>query len=188
MKSRLVRLYLDSRQSTRALVLVVAIAVALRISRPWTSGTGVVAQVLLLLLTLAAGAAIAASTQTPFGEAEQGNRLPALRLIHVGGLFVAAAGTCTLAAGPAVLRDLAGLTGLTQLTAVIIGAKFAWTFPLGYVLVCGGELDLRETSLWTWPTLPGDDPRAAAIALVLFGVGLVTTSYANPERALRAHA
>lgn len=185
----LVRLHLRSRQVDRAALALAATALALRASHRWTTGTGLFPQLVLLLLTTAAATAIAVSTRNPFGETERtaSSPLPVLRATHLlvlTGTAVAAtslAGLSTTYAisGSALLRALAGLTGLALLSAALLGAHLAWTAPLGYVLYCGGELDLHISNLWTWPTRPAGDRAASLIALALLVAGLITVSLAG---------
>ncbi len=62
--------------------------------------------------------------------------------IHGGDRTVFRAGSA-LAAG-----------GLALIAAAALGAHQSWTVPLGYVMYCGGELDIQAGSLWSWPLLP----------------------------------
>jgi len=181
---RLVRLHLDSRRIRWALSLLAAIAVVLRASHPWTKEAGLFPE--LLLLTAAAAAVIAAGTHSPSGEAEHtaSSPLPALRLTHLlilsaaaSAVFALAAITATYGQGTAaILRNLAGLAGIALLTAALLGANLSWTLPLGYVMVCGAELDQHVTSIWTWPILPASDHTATAISLALLAVGLAAVT------------
>jgi hypothetical protein len=192
--ARLIRLYLDSRQTRRALVLIAATAAGLRASEPVTQGAGVFAQLTLMLLTLGAAAVIAVATHNPFGEAEHTSSSPlaALRLtqlallVAVATAAVATAGwTATYGVSPAViLRNLAGFTGLALLTAAILGANFAWTVPLAYVMYCGGELDLQAGSQLSWPILPASNHVASASAagLLIAGITAVTIAGARDHR------
>ncbi len=183
---RLIRLHLDSRQTRRALALLAATAALLRASQPWTRGAGLFAQLLLLLITVAAAAVIATSTHSPFGESEHAASSPlsVLRLTHLLTLSATATATFALAVttatygigATAMLRNLAGLAGIALLAAALLGAHLAWTLPLGYVLVCGGELDQQVTSVWTWPTLPANNPSATLISLALLAAGLAAVT------------
>jgi len=183
---QLIGLHLRGRQTGRGLVALAAIAAAVRASQPWTSGAGLFPQVVLLLFAAAAATAVAAGTHNPFGEVEHtaSSPLPLLRAAHLltltgVALAVTAAAALTATYGIALLRNLVGFTGIALLTAGLLGAHLAWTVPLGYVLYCGGEVDLRIDSLWAWPTRPGADRAAAAIALVLLLAGLVLVGLAG---------
>lgn len=191
---RLIGLHLRARQTGRGVVALAAIAAALRASQPWTGGSGLFPQVVLLLLTAAAASAVATGTHNPFGEVEHtaSSPLPVLRGAHLLTLTgVALAGTAVAAltatygvGGVALLRNLAGFTGIALLTAGILGAQLAWTVPLGYVLYCGGEIDLHLSSLWSWPIRPGADRAAAvvAVALLTAGAALVCLAGARDRR------
>jgi hypothetical protein len=180
---RLLQLHLRSRQAPGALVLIAAIAVALRACQPWTRGVGVMPRMLALLLTVAAAAVIATSSHSPFGEPERvSHPLPRLRLTHVLALLAVAVAALGLAHSDhpgIVVRNVAGLTGIALLTATITGGHLAWTAPLGYVVLCGGAMDLREESLWTWPALAANNHTAIVIAVVLLAAGITAITMAG---------
>jgi hypothetical protein len=189
MNIQLVRLHLDSRQTRTALLLITVAAALFPATRSWNQGTGMFAQLVVLLITVAAAAVTAASTRNPFGEAERtaSSPLPTLRLAHLLTLATTATATFTLAAATLgldtglVLRNLAGLTGIALLTAVLLGAHLAWTVPLGYVVYCGGALDLNQVSRWTWPVLPASDHGTILIALALLAAGVAALAAAGPR-------
>jgi len=187
--ARLTRLYLASRQTRTVLVLLAATAAVLRASQPVTKQAGLFPEITLMLLTLAGAAVIAAATRNPFGEAEHtaSSPLPALRLTHLL-LLTAVAAATTAAAGwtasyatsaPGLVRNLAGFTGIALLTATVLGAHFAWTVPLGYVMYCAAELDTRTYRLWTWPTLSPGNHAAAALAVGLLAAGIAAAALAG---------
>lgn len=84
----------------------------------------------------------------------------------------------------AILRNLAGCTGIALLTAAVLGAHLAWTTPLGYVMYCGAELDQQVSNLWTWPTQPTSNHTATAIAaaLLIAGITAITLTGARDHR------
>jgi hypothetical protein len=174
--TRLLRLHATSRQLPYALAYLVGTAAVLRVVEPWTHGASELSRLLPLLLTVAAAGIVATSSGSPFGEVERtGCRLPLLRLIHLGTLLIIAAAVL-VAARPTdaavLVRNLAGLTGLALATASVLGGPLGWTAPLAYTVLCGGAIDLRDETVWTWPTLPAPDPTAAVLAVVVFGGGL----------------
>jgi hypothetical protein len=187
--SRLVTLYLGSRQTRTVLILLAATAAVLRASQPATKDSGVFPELTLMLLTLAGAAVIAAATHNPFGEAEHtaSSPLTTLRLTHL--LIVTGVATATTAtaawtasyatSAPVLVRNLAGLTGIALLTAVVLGAHLAWTVPLGYVMYCGAELDAQAYRLWTWPILPAGNHAAAALAVGLLAAGITVAAIAG---------
>ncbi|MGY1744905.1 hypothetical protein [Blastococcus sp. SYSU D00695] len=86
--------------------------------------------------------------------------------------------------GPAglVLRDAAGLVGLTALAAVLLGAARAWFLPLGWTLAAvvhplGGSA-LGEALTWQGQP-PGSTP-AALVAAVLAVSGVAAYALAGP--------
>jgi hypothetical protein len=192
--TQLIRLYLASRQTRTTLIVLAATAAALRATEPVTRSPGVFPELTLLLLTFAGAAVIATATRNPFGETEHtaSSPLPALRLIHVAIMTAVAAATTAVAgwtssygiSGPAIMRDLAGFTGIALLTAAVLGAHLAWTVSLGYVMYCGAELDLQSYRLWSWPILPASNHAAAAIAagLLIAGISIATMTGARDRR------
>jgi hypothetical protein len=187
--TRLTRLYLASRQTRTILILLSATAALLRVSQPVTKDAGVFPELTLMLLTLAGAAVIAAATRNPFGEAEHtaSSPLAALRLTHLLVLTVTATATIATAgwtasyaiSAPALVRDLAGLTGIALLTAAALGADLAWTVPLGYVMYCAAELDAQYYRLWTWPILPAGNHAAGALAAGLLAAGIAAATIAG---------
>lgn len=183
---QLIGLHWHSRQVGHAALGLAATALLLRASHHWTTDRGLFPQLLLLLINAAAATIIATTTRNPFGEAEDtmSYPLPGLRLTHVLTLTGVALATTALVSltapyaisGPALSRNLAGLTGLALLSAALLGAHLAWSAPLAYILYCGGELDLHISNLRSWPTLPGSDHSATAVAVALLAGGVVTIS------------
>jgi hypothetical protein len=186
---RLVRLHLDSRRTRDAVALLAVIAAALRASQPVTQGSGLFARLTLMLITAASASVIAGATRNPFGETERAASRPVslLRLTQLT-VVIAAAVAFTAISGwaasygtspAAILRNLAGLTGIALITAAVFGAHLSWTVPLGYVMYCGGELDIQAASRWSWPLLPAGDHAASAIAAGLLAAGVAAVSAAG---------
>ncbi|GAA0266609.1 hypothetical protein [Cryptosporangium japonicum] len=77
-----------------------------------------------------------------------------------------------------VVRDAAGLLGLTALAAVVVGAARSWILPLGWTLLVAtfpGDGTLGEAL--TWPVqAPGSRP-ATVVAAVLGVTGLVAYAF-----------
>ena len=192
MTLRLIRLHLIGHRTGQTVGLLLLAAVVLRAVKPWTgTGAGMFGVLILLLLAAAAAVVIAVSTRNPLGELERtaATHLPSLRLLHLMPLITAACAAYELAAltgqvsgGSAVLqRNLLGLTGISLLAAVTLGAQSSWIPPLGYVVICGGALDRQEYSIWTWLTLP---PRtdATLAALALLAAGLLSATLHGVRR------
>ncbi|MDM4720226.1 hypothetical protein QTQ03_11805 [Micromonospora sp. WMMA1363] len=94
--------------------------------------------------------------------------------------------------GPAglVIRDAAGLIGLTALGAATIGAGRSWLLPLGWTLPAV-VFPLTETAsgqIFTWQSQAPDNRTAAITAAVLAVQGLVTYAMAGPARRAPAEA
>jgi hypothetical protein len=180
--SRLLRLHLLSRRAPLALILITAIAAILRGAQPWTEGPGEFAGMLPLVLAVAAAAVVATSTVSPFGEPERATYpLRWLRLIHIMTLLLAAAGLLGLARlghDPlSAIRNLAGFTGMALLTAAVISAPLSWITSLAYAIYCGGPMDIRQVTLWSWPALPSSNHTATLFALLLLGAGVITITH-----------
>ena len=181
---RLTWLHLVSRRVPVALGLLTCLSALLGadLAGHWYIAGGPAAQQ-LVPLTIESGAAaiIAVTTYGPFGEPERatGWRLPCLRLGAVILLTAVAAGALAAAAvaghlpggSLAMVRNLAGLTGIGLAAAVAWGGAFGWTGPLAYLLVAEGALAGGWTTPWMWPTRPPHDLGAALCAALAFAAG-----------------
>lgn len=186
---RLAGLYLRSRRAGYASAGISCVALL-----AWVVGWVILAQPVVVVeylspvsifAALLAACLVGTSTHSPFGEAEKTScdRLPALRLGHLGGLL----GVAALAFGLVVLvwgrhfaaalfvRDCAGLSGLAFLTARALGSRLSWTLPVAFVaiipLVGRGSGD-NEWAWWAWVDQPVESPTSWALALGPFVVGL----------------
>ena len=164
----LVRLYATSRRVPSAVAAIAACAIGLRIAliRPWDSYG---ALQLPLVFEAGAAAAITVVTASRLGEPERvaGRWLPYLRVVIV--LTLTAVTVSALAAAGAgghlaggtldVLRNVAGLTGLGLLCAVVLGGGLAWAGPTGYLMVGVYALYTQWhhpalSTPWIWPARP----------------------------------
>ncbi len=183
---RLARLYLVSRRIPAAVALLAGLGVLLwaSLNWHWTIAGGPAAQELMpLVVETGAAAIIAVTTYGPFGEPERatGRWLPWLRLGAALALIAAAFGM--LAAGAtggalpggtlALLRNLAGLTGLGLLCAAVLGGAFGWVGPMTYWLITETGLAAGWTTPWIWPGRPPHDRGAAICAALVFAAGTV---------------
>ena len=183
---RLAWLHGISRQVPFALGLLAALGglLATALHYHWSIAGGVAAQMVIpLTIETGAAAVIAVSTYGPFGEPERatGRWLPWLRLAAALGLTAAAFGA--LAAGAtlgvlpggtlALLRYLAGTTGLGLLSAVGLGGAFGWVGPMAYLLVTEVALTGDPTTPWVWAGRPTHDLGAALCAGAVFIAGTV---------------
>jgi len=146
---------------------------------------------ILTLATLAAACAVGVGARSPFGDIERtvARPLPPPRLLHLGGLLAWAALVLALAplafdlkgARPAqlllaLLRNLAGLTGLALLSARLISARAAWIAPLAFLTFSTVAVrQVEGPTLWAWPFRAGADgaPGVAALALLVVSLWLV---------------
>ena len=184
---RLVWLHAVSRRLPAALALLTACAAGLRgtLYGHWDAYG---ALQLPLIIEAACAAVIAVTAGSPFGEPERatGRWLPFLRLgaavaltALAAGLLAAAGAGMPLAGGfPVLLRNLAGLTGLGLLGAVLLGGPLAWTGPLAYMFagVYALYTDWHPPALstpWLWPGRPPHDAGGALCAAAVFAAGLI---------------
>jgi hypothetical protein len=183
---RLVRLHLASRRvpATVALIAACGAVLWLALHRQWNAYGAVQ---LPLLFETGCAVVIAVATASPFGEPERttGRWLPVLRLGAALALTAAAVGALA-AAGPfapleggtlAVLRNVAGLTGIGLLCAVAVGGALAWIGPTAYMIVSVYAVYTQwhgpaMTTPWIWPARPPHDVGAAVCAGLVFALGV----------------
>ena len=181
---RLPWLYLVSRRAPAALGLLAGLAVLLWNALYWhwsISGGRPAQQFISLTIESAAAAVIAVTTYGPFGEPERstGRWLPYLRLgaaaaltaIAYGALAAGATGGALPGGTGAMLRNLAGITGIGLLSAAAVGGAFGWTGPLAYLLVTEVALTGNPTTPWVWPARPPHDLGGALCAVLVFAAG-----------------
>ena len=183
---RLVGFYLLSRRVPAALAALVAGAVALHLVLHWTPTSGSFATVLPLLVVGAAAAVVGASLRSPFDESERatGVRLPVLRGATSTGLTAIGYGVLALGAADAhltlgavgLLRDLAGVVGVTLLVAALGSGNLAWLGTLSYLLLAITAVPLGWTTPWLWPARPPTDHGAAICAGLAFLAGLAAVT------------
>jgi hypothetical protein len=183
---RLAWLHAASRRIPAALAAIAACAVGLRLALlgHWDAYG---ALQLPLIFETGAAAAIAVTTASPIGEPERvtGRWLPYLRLAAALVLTVAAAaalaaaGTGAHLAGGTLdaLRNVAGITGIGLLCAVVLGGGLAWAGPTGYLLVGVYALYTQWhhpalTTPWIWAARPPHDLGAAICAGLVFTLGI----------------
>jgi len=183
---RLARLYAASRRAATCLLVLAACAVALRTALHWLPRTGIFAQQIPLTIEAGAAAVIGVTAGSPFGEPERatGRWLPYLRLACAVALAGAAFGA--LSAGSAaqhldggtlaLLRNLAGFTGIAFLAGAALGGGLAWIGPLGYLAVTMSALAGHWTTPWLWPARPPHDHGAAICAGLVFAAGLAVVT------------
>ncbi|MFD2466392.1 hypothetical protein [Amycolatopsis silviterrae] len=181
---RWIALYARSRHLTASLValLVCAVAFPPLLGDNWSA----------FFATIALGSAIAVAGVGLGGQdldldRTASFRWPPRRLVHLlligalaGGVMLAAQG---LVESPMdtgwVLRNAAGLLGLTGLAATLFGGQFGWTLPLGWAMVAAFVPKLADEvyDIVAWPMATADAEAAWWMAGLLFVVG--TAAYAG---------
>ena len=187
--ARLVWLYLISRRVPAAGGLLAALGGLLWAALHWhlNIAGGPAAQLVIpLVIETGAAGVVAVSSHGPFGEAERatGRWLPYLRLgaaaaltaIAYGALAAGATGGALPGGTGAMLRNLAGITGIGLLSAAAVGGAFGWTGPLAYLLVTEVALTGNPTTPWVWPARPPDDLGGALCAAILFAAGTAASA------------
>ncbi len=178
---RLAYLFLRSRQAGRAVALLAVVVAAMWLWRRVATEDALSTMLLITTPSLAAAAVIAAGTSSPLADLEATAvlGLPPLRLGHVGGLLgLMALGLLAVggALDGALVRDLAGFTGLALLTARFAGSAMSWTVPLGYgALAMLGGVGQR----WAWPIVEATNREAMLIAGALLTLGLTVIAWSG---------
>jgi hypothetical protein len=195
---RLAWLYLVSRRAPAALGLLAGSGALLwaTLHWHWNIAGGRAAQELIpLVIETGPAALIAVTTYGPFGEPERatGRWLPWLRLGAALALTAAAVGA--LAAGAtggvlpggtlAMLRNLAGATGIGLLSAAALGGAFGWTGPMAYLLVTEVALSGNPTTPWVWASRPPHDRGAAMCAALVFAAGITVITVRGARDSVR---
>jgi hypothetical protein len=195
---QLVWLYLVSRRIPAAAGLLAGFGALLWAALHWhwsVSGGPAAAIVIPLVIEAGAAAVIAVTTYGPFGEPERatGRWLPLLRLGATVALTAAAIGA--LAAGStggelpggfvAMARNVAGITGIGLLCAVMLGGMLAWTGPMAYWVLVEAALADRLTTPWVWPARPPLDRGGAICAYLVFVTGLVLITVRGVRESVR---
>jgi hypothetical protein len=187
---RLIWLHAVSRRLPVALAAIAACAVGLRVALHWSWDSYGALQ-LPLLFEAAAAAVIGVTAASPLGDPERatGRWLPFLRLggalalTAVAAAALAAAGTGAHLAGGSldVVRNLAGLAGLSLLCAAVVGGGLSWAAPLAYLMA--GIYALYSdwhgpaiTTPWLWPGRPPHDAGAAICAGLVLAAGLAAVA------------
>jgi len=195
---RLLRLHVASRRLPIALALLAGCAAILRIALDshWITQTGAGAVQIPLALETAAAAIIATTLHSPIGEGERasGKWLPYLRLastisltsVAAGVLAVAAAGVHLPGGNEAIVRNLAGLTGIGLLAANAFGGQLAWTGPTAYGVIAQYALTAAWTTPWIWPARPADDLGAALYAALTFSAGILVATTRGARETARS--
>ena len=195
---RLLGMFLVSRRVPAALAVLAGLGALMwaALHGHWNIAGGPAAQqVIPLAIETGAAAVIAVASYGPFGEPERatGRRLPYLRLGVTVGLTAAAIGTLAIGSTggylpgglAAMARNVAGITGVGLLCAVVLGGMLAWAGPLAYWVLAEGALANRLTTPWVWPARPPLDRGAAICAYLVFAAGLVLITVRGAHESVR---
>jgi hypothetical protein len=195
---RLLWLYLVSRRVPAAAALLAGFGALLwaALHWHWSVAGGPAAQMVIPLVTEAGAAAvIAVTTYGPFGEPERatGRWLPYLRLGTTLALTAAAIGLLALGSTggelpggfAAVARNVAGITGVGLLCAVVLGGMLAWIGPMAYLVLTESALADRLTTPWVWPARPPLDRGGAICAYLVFAAGLALVTVRGVRESVR---
>lgn len=184
---RFVSLYLRSRRVPTAAVVAVGVVVLTWVTWPYFSDGQTVNARMLSVTVLIAAVALG----TTLGGADDAldhsasARWPVRRAVHllltmvavVALLLVTTATDVRYEPLGVVVRNTAGLLGLTALGAVLLGAALSWIAPLTWTLVAimpwMGPSEQLRMQLGAWLIQPGDSTAATVCALVLAVAGLV---------------
>ena len=195
---RLVWLHLVSRRAPVALGLLAGFGCLLWAALHWhwnIAGGAAAQQLIPLVIEAGAAAVIAVTAHGPFGEPERatGRWLPYLRLAAIVALTAAAVGL--LAAGATggvlpggfldLLRNVAGITGIGLLSAVVLGGALAWTGPMAYLVLTETALAGNVTTPWVWPARPPHDLGGALCAATVFAAGALLITVRGAREAVR---
>lgn len=197
---RWLALYLRSRNAPAALAVAVtgaALAWSLWSVSSDTRDAGL-QMVILTVLLLVAALTVTLGGPDDALEATAALPWPRRRIAHLLAVFLIVAGLllATLATGarfgPAwlVVRDAAGLLGLTALSAATLGTARAWFVPLGWTLaaVMFPQAEPLPGRILTWQAQDPASTAAAVTAGVLAVAGLVAYAVAGPARKAPAEA
>ncbi|GAA4594667.1 hypothetical protein BJY16_001390 [Actinoplanes octamycinicus] len=110
--------------------------------------------------------------------------LLAALLIVVGSLVLTRYTAAHFGPASVLLRDAAGLLGLTALGASLLTPARSWFLPLGWTLIAVlfPRTETVADQLLTWQSQAPDNRPAVLLALLLALAGLVTYALAGPSR------
>jgi hypothetical protein len=195
---RLTWLYLVSRRAPAAVAVLAGLGAVLWASLHWhwdVAGGAAAHQAIPLAIETGAAMVITVTCYGPFGEPERatGRWLPYLRL--AGAVLLTAVAFGVLAAGStagglpggilALLRNVAGMTGIGLLAAAVLGGALGWVAPLVYLVLAEGALADGATTPWAWPARPPHDLGGALCAGAVLAAGLLVTTVRGTRESVR---
>lgn len=187
-------LYLRSRRAPVAISTAAGITVLMWVLWGLNSDSPEAGRQMVVLSILLLVAALTMTLSGPDDELDKTGALswPVRRSLHllialvlIGGLLLVTQFTGARF-GPMslVLRDTAGLLGLTALSAALIGTAKAWFAPLGWTLaaVLFPQGDNLLGRVLTWQAQEPRSTAAGVTAAVLALAGLMAYTVAGPAR------
>ena len=193
-------LYLRSRRAPAATGTAAGITVLMWILWAMSSDTPQAGPQMVVLSILLLVAALTMTLSGPDDELDKTGAVfwPARRALHLltALLLIVALLLITQFTGARfgpmslVLRDAAGLLGLTALSAAVIGTAKAWIVPLGWTLaaILFPQGDNLLGRVLTWPAQEPSSRAAVATAGVLALAGLIAYTVTGPARSAPAEA
>ncbi|GAA3876198.1 hypothetical protein [Streptomyces lannensis] len=183
-------LYVRSRRVPTALGAAVAATGTTWLPATIFSDTGEVSSTVLVLTVLLLVAAVTTTLGGPDDTLDRTAARPWgwLRLSHLATALGCMLLLATLLTGPrfgpfgSVVRDTAGLLGLTALGSATIGTARAWFLPLGWTLGATAYPGTGTAGeVLTWQTQVPDSRPAALVAAVLAAVGIAAYVSRGPR-------
>ncbi|BCY15439.1 hypothetical protein [Actinoplanes sp. L3-i22] len=193
-------LYLRSRRAPAALALTAGCAVLMSALWAVASNSRDVGVPMVILTVLLMVAALTATLVSPDAELDRTAALPwaprraahllAAMLIVTGLLAVTLVTPARFSPALLVVRDAAGLLGLTALGAAVLSPARAWFVPLGWTLAAllYSRSESRLGQILTWQSQDPHSGPAAVAALVLAVGGLIVYALVGPPRRAAAEA
>jgi hypothetical protein len=197
---RLLTLYLRSRRVPAALAVAGGLVVVTWSVWSVSSNHRTVGTEMVVLTVLLAVAALTATLGGPDDALDRtaGLRWPPRRAAHLLAAFLVVVLLLSLtrvtgarfAPAGLVVRDTAGMLGLTALGAATIGTARAWFLPLGWTLpaVMFPRAEPLAAEILTWPAQPPSSTAAAVTAGLLTVAGLIAYAATGPARRAPAEA
>lgn len=176
---RAARLFLQSRRTGWTLLLILAAGILAGVAFRQLNTDSALLNQALIGIPLLPAVIIGISVQSPFGDVERasGNWLLPFRWLQLGLLIVPAAlllivSTLNTPSEPslALVRNLAGLTGIALAGNRILGPLASWVAPLAFAVVA---LVIDPLSRWAWLTNRSAEGWSLWIASGLLVSGLV---------------
>jgi hypothetical protein len=86
---------------------------------------------------------------------------------------------------PALLRNVAGITGIGLLSAAVLGGALAWAGPMACLVLTETALAGNVTMPWVWPVRPAHDVGGALCAAAVFAAGALLVTVRCTRESVR---